>query len=59
MLRKQDSIAVSDILIPERKNQIIDKAQAEVDYPRQVKRYILTDGERYNKVIDIGQVTTT
>ena len=48
------SIAVSDILIPERKNQIIDKAQAEVDSIQdKFKRHILTDGERYNKVIDI------
>ncbi len=48
------SIAVSDILIPKRKNQIIDKAQAEVDSIQdKFKRHILTDGERYNKVIDI------
>ena len=48
------SIAVSDILIPDRKNQIIDKAQAEVDSIQdKFKRHILTDGERYNKVIDI------
>ena len=48
------SIAISDILIPEEKNAIIDKAQKEVDsIQNNFKRHILTDGERYNKVIDV------
>ena len=48
------SIAISDILIPDEKNTIIDKAQSEVDsIQNNFKRHILTDGERYNKVIDV------
>ena len=48
------SIAISDILIPESKDAIISKAQKEVDdIQNKFKRHILTDGERYNKVIDV------
>ena len=48
------SIAVSDILIPDTKDTIIDAAQKEVDAIQdKFKRHVLTDGERYNKVIDI------
>ena len=48
------SIAVSDILIPDSKDEIINIAQKEVDAIQdKFKRHVLTDGERYNKVIDI------
>ena len=48
------SIAVSDILIPETKDEIIKSAQQEVDgIQNKFKRHVLTDGERYNKVIDV------
>ena len=48
------SIAISDILIPESKNDIIKVAQKEVDgIQDKFKRHVLTDGERYNKVIDV------
>ena len=48
------SIAISDILIPEAKNGLIDAAQKEVDgIQDKFKRHVLTDGERYNKVIDV------
>jgi DNA-directed RNA polymerase subunit beta' len=48
------SIAVSDILIPDAKDSIIDAAQKEVDAIQdKFKRHVLTDGERYNKIIDI------
>ncbi len=48
------SIAISDILIPESKDAIISKAQKEVDdIQNKFKRHVLTDGERYNKVIDV------
>jgi len=48
------SIAISDILIPDKKHDIIDEAQKEVDdIQDKFKRHVLTDGERYNKVIDI------
>ena len=48
------SIAISDVLIPEEKNDIINEAQKDVDdIKNKFDRHILTDGERYNKVIDI------
>ena len=48
------SIAISDVLIPDEKNQILNAAQGEVDdIKSKFDRHILTDGERYNKVIDI------
>ena len=48
------SIAVSDIQIPELKDSIIDEAQNEVDLIKdKYQRHILTEGERYNKVIDV------
>ena len=48
------SIAISDVLIPDEKNAILSSAQQEVDeIKRKFDRHILTDGERYNKVIDV------
>ena len=48
------SIAISDILIPEEKLRIIDAAAKEVSsIQRKYDRQILTEGERYNKIIDI------
>ncbi len=48
------SIAISDVLIPDQKNDILDEAQKEVDdIKNKFDRHILTDGERYNKVIDV------
>lgn len=48
------SIAISDILIPDSKYEILEKATKEVDGVKaKYDRHILTDGERYNKVIDI------
>ena len=48
------SIAISDVLIPDRKDEILGEAQKEVDDIKdKFDRHILTDGERYNKVIDI------
>ena len=54
------SIAVSDILIPERKNQIIDKAQSEVDSIQdKFKRHILTDGNDTTKLLIFGHMLQT
>ncbi len=48
------SISISDILIPKDKEQIITSATKEVDgINEKFTRHILTEGERYNKVIDI------
>jgi DNA-directed RNA polymerase subunit beta' len=54
------SIAISDILIPNKKHKIIAAAQKEVDdIQDKFKRHVLTDGERYNKVIDIWTHATS
>ena len=59
------SIAISDVIIPDEKNEIINLAQNEVDdIKSKFDRHILTDGERYNKVIDVwthtaNQMATT
>ena len=48
------SIAIDDIHIPENKDKILDAAQKEVeDIQEKYERHVLTEGERYNKVIDV------
>ena len=48
------SISISDILIPDQKDEIIEAASKEVaSIQSKFDRHILTDGERYNKIIDI------
>jgi DNA-directed RNA polymerase subunit beta' len=48
------SICVDDMSIPESKKEILGKATEEVlEIQNQYKEGLITDGERYNKVIDI------
>jgi DNA-directed RNA polymerase subunit beta' len=48
------SICIDDMKIPEKKEQLINKAYAEVKVVQnQYSEGLITDGERYNKVIDI------
>jgi DNA-directed RNA polymerase subunit beta' len=48
------SVGISDIVIPEQKQVLVNTAQSEVDeIQSQYERGIITDGERYNKIIDI------
>ncbi len=48
------SICVNDIEIPNDKKEILDQADKEVEFvQRQANAGLLTDGERYNKVVDI------
>jgi DNA-directed RNA polymerase subunit beta' len=53
------SIALSNMVIPQRKQELLDRATREVDdIQTQYTEGLITDGERYNKVIDIwAQVT--
>ncbi len=47
------SMCVSDLRIPERKQEIIDKTQVKVDrIESNYRKGALTDGERYNQLID-------
>ena len=48
------SIAIDDIHIPKHKDEIIEKADKVVEGIRaKFSRHILTEGERYNKTIDV------
>jgi DNA-directed RNA polymerase subunit beta' len=48
------SIAVDDMLVPQEKQQVIERAEAEVkEIAQQYASGLVTAGERYNKVVDI------
>jgi len=48
------SICVDDLLIPTQKSTIIDESEREVkEIERQYTSGLVTQGERYNKVVDI------
>ena len=48
------SIGVNDMIVPDEKNEIIDSAKKQVEsVEKQYHNGSITDGERYNKVIDI------
>jgi DNA-directed RNA polymerase subunit beta' len=48
------SICVDDLLIPDAKEQLLDDAQKQVlEIRSQYDEGLITDGERYNKVVDI------
>ncbi len=52
--RSGSSISINDILIPDKKNNIIEQATKDVAaIQSKFDRHVLTEGERYNKVIDI------
>ncbi len=52
------SIGVNDMMIPDTKAGIIDAAEQEVkDIEQQYTSGLVTDGERYNKVVDIWSHT--
>lgn len=53
------SISMKDMRIPSRKGEIIEKAEKEVKkIDDQYKGGLITDGEKYNKVIDIWAQST-
>ncbi len=48
------SIGIVDMIIPQEKHDVIKGGQKEVgEVEKQYRRGIITDGERYNKIIDI------
>ncbi|MEC7876222.1 MAG: DNA-directed RNA polymerase subunit beta' [Pseudomonadota bacterium] len=52
------SIGVEDMMVPENKSEIISKAEEEVkNFQQQYSSGLITDGERYNKVVDIWSHT--
>ena len=53
------SISISDVLIPHEKDNILSDAYDKVeDIKGKYDRHVLTEGERYNKVIDVWTHTT-
>ncbi|MBU3934141.1 MAG: DNA-directed RNA polymerase subunit beta' [Candidatus Omnitrophica bacterium] len=53
------SISVEEIRVPAQKGQILKKAKEEVlDVENQYRNGLITDGERYNKIIDIWTKAT-
>ncbi len=48
------SIGIEDMIVPKEKQQVIGEALKDVaEVEKQYRRGIITDGERYNKIIDI------
>ena len=53
------SICVDDMLVPQRKEALLEKAYQDLrEIETQYNNGLITDGERYNKVIDIWAKTT-
>jgi DNA-directed RNA polymerase subunit beta' len=48
------SICLDDMLIPDKKDEILEKSQGQIEEILEYRREgLITDGERYNRVIDI------
>ncbi len=53
------SISVDDLKIPEKKKEYLEKTKADVEHVEdQYKKGLITDRERYNKIIDLWTHTT-
>jgi len=53
------TIGVDDVIIPDEKEKLVVKSNQEVDHIRNLyEKGVITDGERYNKVIDVWTRTT-
>ena len=53
------SFGIEDMVVPEEKDEIITKAEEQVkQFDQQYNAGLITDGERYNKVVDIWSHTT-
>ena len=53
------SISIEDVVVPEEKEVLINKAEQEVDkFERSYRRGLISDEERYEKVIEIWNRTT-
>ena len=54
------TVGIYDVIVPEEKNQLLDKAFKNVEaIQKRYERGIITDGERYNQIIDIWTHTTS
>src|SRR4029078_11295965 len=54
------TVGIDDILMPARKAEIIGRAQSDVgSINKQYQQGVITDGERYNQVINTWTLVTT
>ncbi len=54
------TVGVDDVIIPSEKEELIEEARRQVEViQKQYENGVITDGERYNKIIDIWTHTTT
>ncbi|MBN1481740.1 DNA-directed RNA polymerase subunit beta' [candidate division KSB1 bacterium] len=59
-MKSGSSIGIYDVIIPEEKQKLLDDAfQAVETIQKRYERGIITDGERYNQIIDIWTHTTS
>ena len=53
------SIGMVDLIVPEDKNRLVESARDQVkEVDKQYKQGVITDGERYNKIVDIWTQAT-
>jgi len=53
------TIGLNDVIIPDEKEILVKKSNGDVDHIRSLyEKGVITDGERYNKVIDVWTRTT-
>jgi len=54
------TVGIYDVIVPEEKDQLLDQAFKNVEaIQKRYERGIITDGERYNQIIDIWTHTTS
>ncbi len=59
-MKSGSSIGIFDVIVPDEKDQLLDKAFGNVEaIQKRYERGIITDGERYNQIIDIWTHTTS
>ena len=54
------TVGLDDVIVPDEKNELLEKAYKAVEaIQKRYERGIITDGERYNQIIDIWTHTTS
>jgi DNA-directed RNA polymerase subunit beta' len=59
-MRSGVTVGIGDVIVPDEKKELLDKAYSNVEaIQKRYERGIITDGERYNQIIDIWTHTTS
>ncbi|MBN1540513.1 DNA-directed RNA polymerase subunit beta' [candidate division KSB1 bacterium] len=59
-MRSGVTVGIDDVIVPQEKSDLIDSAYGKVEaIQKRYERGIITDGERYNQIIDIWTHTTS